>query len=102
HFDFCGSGRQTGFDWGWSSEVCSAVLVVHPMLYGWNTDYHGPHDGHHMASLALEARTTGRIGPCSKNPWLGQCQWGRRPSMDEEIGRASCRERGHHRRGTEA
>jgi hypothetical protein len=57
----------------------------HPNQYGWNTDYQGPHDGHHMSLLALEARTTGRIAPCSRNPWLGKAWWGRRPSLEDLV-----------------
>jgi len=42
----------------------------HPNQYGFNTDHHGPHDGMHLALLALEARATFRIGPWVKCPWL--------------------------------
>jgi hypothetical protein len=57
----------------------------HPNQYGWNTDYQGPHDGHHMSLLALEARTTLRIAPCLKNPWLGRGWWGRGPQVEEVV-----------------
>ncbi len=50
----------------------------HPNQYGWNTDYQGPHDGMHMALLALESRVTFRVGPCVPNPWLTWSRW-RRP-----------------------
>jgi hypothetical protein len=55
----------------------------HPNQYGWNTDYQGPHDGHHLSLLALEARTTCRIEPSVKNPWIGQARWGRGPTVED-------------------
>src|SRR5262249_40584203 len=57
----------------------------HPNQYGWNTDYQGPHDGHHMALLALESRTTGRIGPCSRTPWLGKARGRRKPPLEDLV-----------------
>lgn len=50
----------------------------HPNQYGFNVDHQGPHDGMHMALLALEARATFRVGPCVKCPWL-RGQRGRLP-----------------------
>lgn len=47
----------------------------HPNAYGSNVDYHGPHDGYHMALLALEARGTARIRPYGMNPWMSRTWW---------------------------
>jgi hypothetical protein len=49
----------------------------HPNQYGWNTDYHGPHDGAHMALLALDARASFRTRPVLANPWVSRLGRGR-------------------------
>jgi hypothetical protein len=49
----------------------------HPNQYGWNTEHQGPHDGYHMALLAVESRVTFRVGPLVRNPWLTRSPWGR-------------------------
>jgi hypothetical protein len=56
----------------------------HPNQYGFNTDYQGPHDGAHMALLALDARATFRTRPCLANPWYSQVRGGR-PLAPERL-----------------
>jgi hypothetical protein len=62
----------------------------HPNQYGFNTEYHGPHDGMHMALLALESRATYRVRPCLRNPWLSRLPW-RRPGLERLARLASVR-----------
>ncbi len=64
----------------------------HPNQYGFNTDYQGPHDGMHMALLALEARATFRVGPCLKNPCFPRHRWSRPMPVDQLLGLASQRQ----------
>ncbi len=64
----------------------------HPNQYGWNTDYHGPHDGCHLALLALEARATFRIAPFQRNPWFPRTPWGKAPPLGPLLRRVAGRD----------
>jgi hypothetical protein len=71
----------------------------HPNQYGSNTDYHGPHDGYHLALLALESRVTQRLGPCVRNPWLTRLPWGRPRTTRQLLDLIGGREEPGWRRG---
>jgi hypothetical protein len=60
----------------------------HPNQYGFNTDYHGPHDGMHLALLALDDRATFRVGPCMKNPWFPRSRWRKPLPVSQLLERA--------------
>lgn len=72
----------------------------HPNQYGFNTDYQGPHDGMHLALLALEARATFRVKPCLRNPWLPR-RWTGLPTVQEMVACLSRREEPLWRQGAQ-
>lgn len=56
--------------------------VWHPNQSGFNTEYHGPHDGQFLSLRALESRALGRVQPLVENPWIAEARRGRPVDVD--------------------